>query len=181
MTCPQCEGSGRVAVACSVCAGEGRTSQSERIEVEIPPGVSAGSRVRFRGQGNIDSRTNELGDLYVVTNVSPDSFFRRAGDNIHCIVPITVSEAALGAKIKVPTVDSAALLKIPQGTQSGQVLKLRGKGAPSLRGDDIRGDQYVEVSVVVPKVTDERSREILRELAELDQDNPRKDLQTDGQ
>ncbi len=181
MTCPQCEGSGRVAVACSVCAGEGRTSQSERIEVEIPPGVSAGSRVRFRGQGNIDSRTNELGDLYVVTNVSPDSFFRRAGDNIHCIVPITVSEAALGAKIEVPTVDGAALLKIPQGTQSGQVLKLRGKGAPSLRGDDVRGDQYVEVSVVVPKVTDERSREILRELAELDQDNPRKDLQADGQ
>ncbi len=181
ITCPQCEGSGRVAVACSMCGGEGRTTRSERIQIEIPSGVSTGSRVCFAGQGNIDSRTNELGDLYVVTNVAPDPFFKRAGDNIHCTVPVTVSEAALGAKIEVPTVDGSALLKIPQGTQSAQVLRLRGKGAPSLRGDGVRGDQYVQVRVIVPRVVDERSKEILRELAELDSTDPRKDVQTRGQ
>ena len=181
MTCPQCEGSGRVAVACSVCGGEGRAARSERIQVEIPPGVSTGSRVCFRGQGNIDNRTNELGNLYVVTNVAPDPFFRRVGDNIHCTVPVTVSEAALGAKIEVPTIEGSAMLKIPPRTQSAQVLRLRGKGAPSLRGDGVRGDQYVEVRVIVPRVVDERSKEILRELAQLDQIDPRKDLQTRGQ
>jgi molecular chaperone DnaJ len=181
MTCPQCEGSGRVAVACSVCGGEGRAALSERIQVKIPPGVSTGSRVRFEGQGNIDARTNELGNLYVVTNVNPDPFFRRVGDNIHCTVPVTVSEAALGAKIEVPTIDGTAVLKIPQGTQSSQVLRLRGKGAPSLRGDGVRGDQYVEVRVIVPRIVDERSKEILRELAQLDQDDPRKDLHIGGQ
>lgn len=181
MTCPQCEGSGRVAVACSVCGGEGRAALSERIQVKIPPGVNTGSRVRFEGQGNIDARTNELGNLYVVTNVNPDLYFRRVGDNIHCTVPVTVSEAALGAKIEVPTIDGTAVLKIPQGTQSSQVLRLRGKGAPSLRGDGVRGDQYVEVRVIVPRIVDERSKEILRELAQLDQDDPRKDLHIGGQ
>ena len=174
--CSQCEGSGRVAVACSACGGEGRTVRLERIPVTLPPGVSAGSRVRFPGQGNVDRRTNELGDLYVVTNVASDPFFKRAGDNVLCTVPVTVTEAALGAKIQVPTVDGSALLKIPPGTQSGQVLRLRGKGAPSLRGDGIRGDQCVEVRVVVPRVVDERVKEILRELAHLNPDNPRGDL-----
>jgi molecular chaperone DnaJ len=180
VTCPQCEGGGRVAPACPACQGEGRSARNERIRVEIPPGVSAGSRVRFAGQGNVDSQTNELGDLYVVTNVAEDPFFKRAGDNILCTVPVTVSEAALGAKIDVPTVDGLTRLKVPPGTQSGQVLRLRGKGAPSLRSRGVRGDQYVEVKVVVPRIVDERSKEILREFARIHTDNPRKDIQARG-
>ncbi len=180
LTCQQCEGSGRVAVACSVCQGEGRTARSDRIQINIPAGVSTGSRVCFEGQGNIDTRTNELGNLYVVTNVAPDPFFRRVGDNIHCRVPVTVSEAALGARIKVPTIEGSAILKIPPGTQSAQSLRLRGKGAPSLRGDGVRGDQYVEVAVIVPRVVDERSKEILRELADLNPTDPREGLKTRG-
>ena len=180
MTCPRCEGSGWVAAACSVCGGEGRTARSERIRVNIPSGVSTASRIRFQGQGNVDARTNELGDLYVVTNVAAHPFFKRVGDNIHCTVPVTVTEAALGAKVEVPTVDGSAMLKVPPGTQSGRTLRLRGKGAPSLRGDGVRGDQYVEVQLVLPRLADERSKEILRELARLNPDDPRKDLQYDG-
>ena len=115
----------------------------------------------------MDARTNELGDLYVVTNVAAHPFFKRVGDNIYCTVPVTVTETALGAKVEVPTVDGSAMLKVPPGTQSGRTLRLRGKGAPSLRGDGVRGDQYVEVQLVLPRLADERSKEILRELARL--------------
>ena len=101
--------------------------------------------------------------------------FERKGDNIYIKVPVTFTEAALGAKVEVPTIDGPTTIKIPPGTQSGQKLRLRGKGAPSLRAS-VRGDQFVEVQVVVPKVADERSKEILRELARLNPDDPRKDL-----
>ena len=106
------------------------------------------------------------GDLYVVATVTPHPFFERKGDNIYCKIPVTVTEAALGAKVKVPTVDGKSLLRIPPGTQSGQKFRLREKGAPSLRAAK-RGDQFVEVKVVVPKIADERSKELLRELARL--------------
>ena len=103
-------------------------------------------------------------------------FFERKGDNFHCTIPLTVSEAALGTKIQVPTIDGPATVRVPPGTQSGQRLRMRGKGAPSLLNPGIRGDQYVEVKVVVPRIADERSKEILRELARLNPDNPRTDL-----
>jgi molecular chaperone DnaJ len=98
------------------------------------------------------------------------------GDNIHCTVPLTVTEAALGAKIELPTLDGRALLRIPPGTQSGQMFRLRGRGAPSLMNTGTRGDQYVEVRVVVPRVVDERSKQILRELAKLNPGDPRSSL-----
>jgi molecular chaperone DnaJ len=176
VTCPECEGSGRVAPACRACRGEGQTVAIEPLPVQLPPGVSSGSRVRFSGLGNVDPKTGRTGDLIVVTNVEDHPFFRRVGDNIHCTVPVTVSEAALGARIEVPSLDGVVSLKVPPGTQSGQMLRLRGRGAPSLRADGAHGDQYVEVRVVVPRPTDERSREILRELATLETSNPRRDL-----
>lgn len=173
MTCPECEGSGRVAPACRSCRGEGQTVQTENVRVDIPAGVTTGSRIRYAGRGNSDPRGGPTGDLYVVTNVAEHPVFRRAGDNIYCTVPVTVTEAALGARVEVPSLDGTVSVKVPPGTQSGQQLKLRGRGAPSLRGEGIRGDQYVEIRVVVPPAADERTREILRELARLNPANPR--------
>jgi molecular chaperone DnaJ len=143
--------------------------------VRIPPGVDTGSRVRVAGKGNAGAHGGAPGDLYIVTEVEPHPLFERKGDNIYIKVPVTFTEAALGAKVEVPTLDGPTTIKIPPGTQNGQRLRLRGKGTPSLRAS-VRGDQFVEVQVVVPKVADERSKEILRELARLNPEDPRKDL-----
>jgi molecular chaperone DnaJ len=172
MTCPECEGSGRVAPACPSCRGEGQSVGSERFPVDIPAGVSSGSRIRYAGRGNTDPETGKSGDLLVVTNVAEDPFFRRVGDNVYCTVSVSVTQAALGTRIDVPSLHGAVSLKVPPGTQGGQSLRLRGHGAPSLRGDGIRGDQYVEIQVLVPHIADERSREILRELELLNPVDP---------
>ena len=176
LTCPTCQGLGRVAVACSACGGDGRVARSDRLSVNLPPGVSTGSRVRFPGKGDAGRAMHPPGDLFVVTNVEPHPYFNRVGDNIRCAVPVTLTEATLGAKIEVPTIDGRSVLKIPPGTQSGQTLRMRGKGALSLRGNGVRGDQYVEVRLRTPRIADERSKEILRELARLNPDDPRENL-----
>jgi molecular chaperone DnaJ len=128
--------------------------------------------MRVAGKGNAGKGGSPSGDLYLIISVRPHEFFRREGNDVVCTVPITVTEAALGTKIEVPSVDGMTLLRIPPGTQSGQKFRLRGKGAPSLRGE-VSGNQIVVVRVVVPKVADERSKEILRELALLNPENPR--------
>lgn len=174
-TCPQCGGTGHLGRQCSECGGEGRVRKTENLEIKIPAGVQTGSRIRFAGKGDVGILGGPPGDLYIVATVSPHPFFERVGDNIYCKVPITVTEAALGAKIEVPTVDGRAMLKIPPGTQSGQKFRLREKGAPSLRAAT-RGDQFVEVKIVVPRIGDERSKEILRELARLNPENPRSEV-----
>jgi molecular chaperone DnaJ len=143
--------------------------------VRIPPGVANGFRMRVAGKGNAGRAGGPPGDLYLIISVRPHDFFGREGNDIVCTVPITVTEAALGAKIEVPSVDGKTLLRIPPSTQSGQKFRLRGKGAPSLRGE-LPGNQIVEVRVVVPKIADERSKEILRELARLNPENPRSDI-----
>ena len=171
-SCPHCGGSGSTATSCTVCHGEGRTPVHENLEIKIPAGVQTGSRIRFAGRGDAGLRGGPPGDLYIVTTVSSHPFFERIGDNIYCKIPITLTEAALGAKIEVPTVEGRAVLKIPPGTQNGQKFRLRGKGAPSLRAPT-DGDQFVEVRVVTPKLADERSKELLRELARLNPENPR--------
>jgi DnaJ-class molecular chaperone len=109
----------------------------------------------------------------VITNVSAHAYFDRQGDNIYCIVPITVPEAALGAKIEVPTVDGKALLKIPAGTQSGQKFRLRERGAPSLRAGGLRGDQFVEVKIALPRVISEETKDLLQQYARHNPENPR--------
>jgi molecular chaperone DnaJ len=174
-TCPQCNGTGRHTRPCPSCGGEGRVQKNETLEIRIPAGVQTGSRIRYAGKGNPGIKGGAAGDLYIVVTVATHPFFERIGDNIHCKVPITVTEAALGAKIEVPTVDGRAILKIPPGTQSGQKFRLREKGAPSLRAST-RGDQFVEVRIEVPHVVDERTKEVLRELARLNPENPRAHL-----
>jgi molecular chaperone DnaJ len=179
MTCPDCHGTGKRKQPCPACRGTGFFRRPETFDVRIPAGVDTGSRVRVAGKGNSGANGGPPGDLYIVTEVEPHPLFERKGDNIYIKVPITVTEAAMGAKIDVPTLDGPTTIRIPPGTESGQKLRLRGKGTPSLRGN-ARGDQFVEVQIVVPKIADERSKEILRELARLNPDDPRKDLLKQG-
>ncbi len=175
LTCPRCNGKGTLSNTCPVCHGEGRISRQETVEVRIPPGAEDGSRLRVAGKGNAGTGGASPGDLYITTRVGEHPFFRRTGNDIHVQVPITVSEAALGAKIEVPTIDGQALLKIPPGTESGKKFRLREKGVLNRR-TNVRGDQYVEVKVVVPRIQDERSKEILREFARLNPEDPRAGL-----
>jgi molecular chaperone DnaJ len=176
VTCGDCGGIGRLIKPCKACEGEGLASRPEMLDIDLPPGVGAGSRVRIPEKGNAGRFRGPAGDLYVVVRVEEHPFFKRLGDNIHCSVPLTITEAALGTKIQIPTIDGHAVVRIPPGTQTGQTLRLRGHGAPSLLNLGLRGDQYVEVKVVVPRVADERSKQILRELAKLNPGDPRSNL-----
>lgn len=175
LTCPRCDGSGKLKNACPTCHGDGRIPQKETVEVRIPAGTRTGSRLRVAGKGNAGTHGAPAGDLYITIRVEPHPFFERDGDDIHIKVPVSVFEAGLGAKIEVPTVDGRALLKIPQGTQSGQKFRLREKGVFNTRNSQ-RGDQIVEVYIQAPDAHDERTRELLRELAKLHPEDPRADL-----
>jgi molecular chaperone DnaJ len=177
--CPRCGGTGRVSNQCGTCGGEGIVSQTETVEFRIKPGTRDGQRIRLAGRGNAGPHGGPAGDLYLVIKAGDHPVFTRSGDDIYVTVPVTTAEAALGAKIDVPTIDGGRTqLKIPQGTQTGQKLRLREKGVPSAAHEGLRGDQIVEVKIVVPKVQDERSKEILRELAKLNPEDPREDLFT---
>jgi len=176
VTCPRCGGSGKNRSLCNVCHGEGRVERTESLEVRIKPGTRDGQRIRIPGRGNAGTLGAPAGDLYIIVRAGEHPVFKRDGDDIQLTVPVTVTEASLGAKIEVPTVDGRALLKIPPGTQSGQKLRLREKGVPSAVKDGARGDEIVEVKLVAPKVTDERSKELLRELAKLNPEDPREEL-----
>jgi len=172
--CPTCRGTGKVpSTPCASCTGGGAVLTSERIAVKIPPGVDNGSTVRLQGKGHVGRGGGPPGDLYIVTRVRSHPFFERRGDNLYCEVPITVTEAALGAKIEVPTVEGRASMRIPPGTNSGQVFRLRGLGVPHLKGGG-RGDQFVTVKIVVPQNLDPRSQELFRELARLRPEDPRR-------
>lgn len=170
--CQRCGGSGKLKSACPACHGDGRLVRSETVEVRIPPGALSGARLRVAGKGNAGTMGAPAGDLYITVRVEPHPFFRREGDNIEIQIPVTVSEAALGAKIEVPTIDGRSVLKIPQGTQNGQKFRLREKGVENTRRG-ARGDQIVEVVLQAPMANDERVREILRELARLNPEDPR--------
>jgi molecular chaperone DnaJ len=176
VTCTRCGGSGHVGVPCPTCGGEGRVRRNETIDVRIPAGMQTGSRVRVPGRGNAGTHGAPPGDLYIITQVEPHPYFERRGDDLYTVVPITVAEAALGAKIDVPTLDGRSQLRVPPGTSSGQKLRLREKGVPSARGRGHRGDLYVELQVVVPKPVDERVRNLLLELQKLEPEDPRRDL-----
>jgi molecular chaperone DnaJ len=175
MTCQRCGGSGRVRNACRACGGDGRVQVTDTIEVRLPAGVQTGSRTRVPGRGNAGRMGAPAGDLYIIPRVEPHPFFERKGSDIYCSVPITVTEAALGARVDVPTIDGRSTLKIPPGTNSGQKFRLREKGVPSARSGQ-RGDQYVVVQVHVPRPVDARARELLAELSKLSPDDPRGDL-----
>jgi molecular chaperone DnaJ len=144
--------------------------------VRIKPGTRDGQRIRIPGKGNAGTQGGPPGDLYVIIKTDQHPVFRREGDDIYITVPITATEAALGGKIEVPTIDGRTLLKIPPGTQSGQKLRLREKGVPSATKEGARGDEIVEVKVTVPMPRDEKTKELLRELAKLNPEDPRAEL-----
>jgi molecular chaperone DnaJ len=175
--CTRCGGTGKIRTPCGTCGGEGRVRRTETIDVRIPPGLANGARLRVPGKGNSGTMGAPPGDLYLHVIVKPHPFFERRGSDLYTRVPVTVSEATLGAKIEVPTIDGRSLVKIPPGTNSGSTLRLREKGMPSARNGS-RGDQYVEVQVIVPKRTDERVRNLMKELEKIEPEDPRKDLFT---
>src|SRR6202041_997271 len=179
--CPRCGGTGKVQNMCPTCDGEGVVVKREPLEFRIKPGTRDGQRIRLAGKGNAGVNGGPAGGLYLIIKAGSHPVFTRTGDDIYVTVPVTMTEAALGAKIDVPTIDTheggaRTQLKIPPGTQTGQKLRLREKGVPSAAHEGKRGDQIVEVKIVVPKVQDERSKEILRELAKLNPEEPREGL-----
>jgi molecular chaperone DnaJ len=171
--CPDCAGTGKRRQPCSLCKGSGLLPKNETVKIRIPAGVDTGSRVRIVGKGEGGRLGAPPGDLYIITNVGRHKYFTRKGDNIYVTVPLTVPEAALGAKIEVPTVEGKAQLRIPPGTQSGQKFRLRERGVPSLRNPQLRGDQFVEVQVTLPNVISEETKELLKRYAQLNAENPR--------
>jgi molecular chaperone DnaJ len=175
LTCPRCQGTGRLKNTCPTCHGDGRISTKETVEVRIPPGAQQGSRLRVAGKGNAGTMGAPSGDLYITVRVDPHPFFRRDGDDIEITVPVRIDEAGLGTKIEVPTIDGRALLKIPQGTKNGQKFRLREKGVQNSRTNQ-RGDQIVEVAIEAPVVHDERTKELLREYAKLHPEDPRGEM-----
>lgn len=172
--CSDCEGTGRRRQPCSQCAGKGVTPKAEQVKIRIPAGVDTGSRVRIAKKGHGGRLGAEAGDLFIITNVGKHRHFTRKGDNIYVTVPITVPEAALGTKIEVPTVEGKAQLKIPAGTESGQKFRLRERGFPSLRNPSLRGDQFIEVQIKLPRVISEETKEILKKFEHANPENPRK-------
>jgi molecular chaperone DnaJ len=173
--CTRCGGTGKLRTVCKTCGGEGRVPRTETIDVRIPAGVANGGRVRVPGKGNAGTMGAPPGDLYLRVVVKPHEFFERRGNDLYTKIPVTVSEATLGAKIEVPTIDGRSLVRIPPGTNCGKTLRLKEKGVPNAR-NGARGDQYVEIQVVVPPPTDERVRNLMKELESIAPGDPRKDL-----
>jgi len=174
--CPTCRGagiSGRGSV-CTACSGRGQVEQVKRLEVKIPAGVRTGSKVRVAGQG-APSPTGERGDLYLIPKVAPHRLFKRQGDDLHIEVPVTYSEAALGAEIEVPTLNGRVKMKLPPGASSGQRLRLAGRGMPRMKGGG-NGDLYVRVRIVVPKDMTEEERDLIGRLRDLGRGDPRANL-----
>jgi len=165
-TCPRCYGQGQFIVdPCETCQGTGRVKVTRKVHLKVPPGVDTGSRLRLRGEGEPGEGGGPPGDLYVVIHVEPHPFFQRQGDDIFCQAPISFTQAALGAKIEVPTLDGTEILQIPRGTQSGTLFRLKGLGMPRLKGYG-RGDQVIEVVVKTPTNLTKRQEELLIQFAE---------------
>jgi molecular chaperone DnaJ len=174
--CPRCNGTGRMSNDCPACHGEGLVDKTETVEFRIKPGTRDGQRIRLQGKGNAGLNGGAPGDLFLIVRTGTHPVFARQGDDILITVPVNVPEASLGAKVEVPTIDGRAQLKIPPGTQSGQKLRMRERGVESAAHAGQRGDQIVTVEVAIPMLQDERSREIMRELAKLNPQDPRKQL-----
>jgi molecular chaperone DnaJ len=165
-TCPSCQGAGRViADPCGKCKGESRVMKERSIDVNVPAGVEDGTRIRYQEQGDAGVNGGPAGDLYIVLKVKPHAFFEREGKDLHCSIPISFTQAALGAEIMVPTLDGGEhRLKVPEGTQSATTFRIRGKGVPALQSSG-KGDMYVQVRIQTPSRLSKRQRELLAELS----------------
>jgi molecular chaperone DnaJ len=174
--CARCGGTGVQAdIRCTVCGGRQVDLRTETFAINIPAGLEDGARVRMAGKGHAGANAGEPGDLFVTVRVAPHPMFRRDGDDLHIVVPVSIHEAALGAKIYVPSLEGQARVRVPPGTQSGQRFRLRERGVPSARSGQ-RGDLVVEIRLVLPKVLDERSKELLREFGRINSGDVRSDL-----
>ena len=168
--CSRCGGTGQIIkTPCKTCGGKGVKSVRSKVEVKIPAGVDSGNRIRVAGEGDAGVRGGSTGDLYVYITVKPHKFFQREGSEVICEVPITFVQAALGDTIEVPTLDGKVEMKIPEGIQSGTVMRLRGKGIPYLRSTG-RGDQHVRIKVLTPQKLTDKQKELLREFAGIKND-----------
>ena len=173
--CPRCGGAGRIVTnPCHTCGGSGTQRRREEIKVRIPAAVRDGARIRVRGRGAAAGPGGQPGDLYVVVRVDQHPLFGRKGDDLTLTLPITFTEAALGAQVKVPTLEAPVTLKIPAGTQNGKTFRVRGRGAPKRKGGN--GDLLVAVQVVVPEKLNKKEREMLEQFAEAHRGDPRSTL-----
>jgi molecular chaperone DnaJ len=178
--CSTCNGAGTINPnPCRTCSGKGSVPKMDHINVKIPPGVDNGSKVRVAGMGEPGERGGPSGDVYIITRVRPHAYFERKGDNLYSEAGVTIKEAALGEKIEIPTVDGMVSLTVPQGAQTGQQLKLKGKGVPHLGGGGT-GDHYVTIKVATPAVLSERGKALLLELDRLNPSNPRQNITFKG-
>ena len=164
-TCSTCNGEGEVIDSpCTKCHGKGSIRKTKTIEVDIPAGIDAGQMIKLGGQGELGSRGGPRGDLYIEVNVNSHPLFTREGYDVYLEMPITFAQATLGDKIQVPTLDGKVEYEIPEGTQTGTVFRLKGKGIPKLRSN-VRGDQYVKVTVEIPKKLNDKQKELVRQFA----------------
>jgi molecular chaperone DnaJ len=171
--CERCDGTGALnARGCPGCNGAGTVSRAGQVAVPVPAGVGDDAKIRIAGQGSAGRRGGPPGDLYVTVHVAPHPLFRRENDDLHLVVPVAVHEAALGARVEVPTIHGSTRLRVPPGTQSGQRLRLRGRGLPSPRSGH-RGDLVVEIRLALPKVLDERSKLLLKQFGDLNGESVR--------
>ncbi len=171
-TCPTCSGAGQIIKnPCKSCAGQGRTEKDRALSVNIPAGVETGTRIRLSGEGEAGLRGGPSGDLYIFIEVAPHEIFQREGNNLFCRVPVSMTAAALGGDIEVPTIDGGrSRVKVPSGSQSGRQMRLRAKGMPAVRSSQV-GDMFIELAVETPVNLTARQKEILREFEELSEDN----------
>ena len=169
--CSRCKGEGKIiSEPCKECFGRGTVKRDKKLKVKIPAGVDNGSRLRVANEGEAGAKGGPNGDLYVYLYVKPHKFFERDGTTVLCEVPINIVQATLGADIKVPTLDGQVTMKVPEGTQPGKVMRIKGKGIPNLRGGS-RGDQLVRIKVVVPTKLSDKQKDALRKFADISKDN----------
>ena len=165
-TCSVCGGTGTLIVdPCTTCKGETRVQRDHTILVKVPAGVEQDARIRYQGEGEAGKFAGPAGDLYVVLNVKAHKFFERDGDDLHCVMPISFPQAALGTELEIQTLEGPSTIKIPEGTQSGKAFKLRGKGVPHLNASG-KGDLIVEIRVQTPSKLNKQQKELLRQLSE---------------
>jgi molecular chaperone DnaJ len=164
-TCSACNGTGHIIEnSCRACRGAGRINKSRTINVSIPAGIENGARIRLAGEGEAGIRGGTAGDLYIFVSIRPHQLFKREGNSVHCDVPVSFVTAALGGDIEVPTIDGKkAIITVPAGTQTGQMLKLRGKGMSIVRSS-LRGDMFVHVVIETPVNLTENQKKLLREF-----------------